>query len=107
MQTTYTTEHMVTTTAHVDITPGAIKSLSDLENRIKSYKVATDGSIIYRPEQVADDTVTVELDGGVEATITLEGDKVSISAIDTEEGATLDVIADPETLDLIKYFETI
>lgn len=71
------------------------------------YSVAPDGSIVTHPKEIQDDIMYVELDGGIEASITLGKDFVEISAYDPEEDLTLDVVATDEVRELIEYFETI
>lgn len=107
MQTTYTTAYYVTTSAKVAVSKGSIKDMEELTTLIHNYHRAADGSIVTRPKDIQDDIMYVELDGGIEASITLDKDSVEISAYDFEEDLTLDVVATDEVRDLIKYFETI
>lgn len=107
MQTTYTTAYYVTTSAKVEVTKDAIKDMEELTSLIHNYQRAVDGSIVTRPKDIQDDIMYVELDGGIEASITLGKDFVEISAYDPEEDLTLDVVATDEVRELIEYFEGI
>jgi hypothetical protein len=107
MQTTYTTAYYVTTSAKVAIAKDSIKDMAELTDLIYNYQRAADGSIVTRPKDIQDDIMYVELDGGIEASITLGKDSVEISAYDSEEDLTLDVVATDEVRELIEYFEGI
>lgn len=107
MQTTYTTAYYVTTSAKVAVTKDSIKDMADLTNHIHNFQRAADGSIVTRPKDIQGDIMYVELDGGIEAPITLGEDSVEISAYDPEEDLTLDVVATDEVRELIEYFEGI
>lgn len=107
MQTTYTTEYYVTTSAKVEVIKDSIKDMEELTSLIHNYQRAADGPIVTRPKDIQDDVMYVELDGGIEASITLGKDSVEISAYDPEEDLTLDVVATDEVRELIEYFETI
>lgn len=107
MQTTYTTEYYVTTSAKVEVAKDSIKDMEELTNLIHNYHRAADGSIVTRPKDIQDDVMYVELDGGIEASIALGEDSVEISAYDPEGDLTLDVVATDEVRELIEYFETI
>lgn len=107
MQTTYTTEYYVTTSAKVEVAKDSIKDMEELTNLIHNYHRAADGSIVTRPKDIQDDVMYVELDGGIEASIALGEDSVEISTYDPEGDLTLDVVATDEVRELIEYFETI
>ncbi len=107
MQTTYTTAYYVTTSAKVEVTKDSIKDMEGLTSLIHNYHRAADGSIVTHPKDIQGDVMYVELDGGIEASITLGKNSVEISAYDPEEDLTLDVVATDEVRELIEYFETI
>lgn len=107
MPTTYTTAYYVTTSAKVAVTKDSIKDMADLTAYIHNFQRAADGSIVTCPKDIQDDIMYVELDGGIEASITLGEDSVEISAYDPEEDLTLDVVATDEVRELIEYFEGI
>lgn len=107
MQTTYTTEYYVTTSAKVEVTKESIKDMEGLTTLIHNYHRAADGSIVTLPKDIQNNIMYVELDGGIEASITLGKDSVEISAYDPEGDLTLDVVATDEVRELIEYFEGI
>lgn len=107
MQTIYNTDRHFISSVDIALTEGAITNVDELIVGIKGFKRAAGGSVVHGPYIVQSDTVRVELDAGIEATLILSENAVEISAIDLEDGFAVDMVTTPEAKELMEYFETI